>query len=104
MRNFLRWLLGDPPPALAAQSLADLRNALAELEVRQKNWDKVLDGFERDIKRLKSESVEREAEHAAQMDKLQRVYKRVSQRIAMENTHPELGYESPLELRRRLGR
>jgi hypothetical protein len=103
MRNLLRWLLGDPPSALPAASKDALALAVKRLEVQQHELDVLGAQLALDVKRLKSERVEREAEHAAQLDRLSRLYKRVSQRIAAEATTDE-PRESPLELRRRLGR
>lgn len=103
MRNLLRWLLGDPPPALAASSRDALALAVRRLEDRQRELDALGAQLELDVKRLKGERVEREAEHAAQLDRLSRLYKRVSQRIAAEATTEE-PRESVLDLRRRLGR
>lgn len=105
MRHLLRWLLGDPPPALAAQSRDALTLAVKRLEAQQRELDELGARLQLDVKRLKSESVEREAEHAAQLDKLSRLYKRVAQRIAQDGAQERASDgESVLELRRRLGR
>lgn len=102
MRHLLRWILGDPPVRLPEQSRDALALAVKRLEVQQHELDVLGAQLQFDVKRLKSESVEREAEHAAQLDKLARLYKRVAQRIAQEGAAEPT--ESVLELRRRLGR
>jgi hypothetical protein len=54
------------------------------------------------VKLIEGDEVKRSAEHAAMVDQLDRLYKRISARIARNDSSPTTSGESPLAMRRRL--
>jgi len=72
---------------------------------RQETLSYTLDALRERVVALERAETVRAAEHAAAMDAMQRLYKRVAARIARETTPPNgeaPPEESPLQLRRRL--
>jgi len=96
MRNFLLKLLSVPPatpPDGLAGRVAKLERDLSELHRR--------------LLAVEGEEAVREASHAARMDALARLYKRVSQRFVDSpgtNPSPVAVEPSVLEMRRKLGK
>ena len=85
-----RWLGTATPEAGTPPQIVLLTECVRQLEA--------------DVQGLLKAEIVRSAEHAARIDQLDRLYKRVSARIARGEGEPTHNGESPLALRQRLGR
>lgn len=94
----LRTVTSSPHRSTVNPTDADaLRGRVAALETHVKALYDHVQLLERDETR-------RAAEHATMVDQLDRLYKRVSARISRSHGGDEPNGETPLSLRRRLGR
>lgn len=95
---FTRWLRRLPPVAATEHEAQDLWG-------RQRVLSITLDALTERVVSLERAAAVREAEHAAAIDALNRLYRRVAARIARESpaSSAEKG-ESVLDLKTRLGR
>lgn len=93
-----RWLRRQP-------TVAATEHEASALWGRQRVLSLTLDALTERVEALEHAAAVREAEHAAAMDSLNRLYRRVAARIARESpvSTGEKG-ESVLELKTRLGR
>ena len=87
--------------------LARLRTPPAAAPVQPEPWLQSVESLRMRVGELERSEATRNAEHAAMVDQLDRLYKRISSRIARSNESSEptkADGESVLSLRNRLGR
>lgn len=107
LRRLLRTLLGIPAPLDGATPSSPVVRRDDELWLRVEKLQSdlgvtSLDLYKR-VEKLDREEATRAAEHAAMVDQLERLYKRVSARIARaERVGPEPEGESVLDLKKRI--
>lgn len=98
----VRWLdtlLGTPPPG---DETVRLNARLTAVETHIKALYDHSAETARELQQLRRDEARRAAEHATMVDALDRLYKRVSARIARQDDKAE--EESTYDLRKRLGR
>jgi hypothetical protein len=112
--TLLRWLsTGEDYIAsddYGPQNIDRRDRAIARLAAIETHIKALYDGLKEnahELQELRRNEATRAAEHAAALDAITRVYKRLSARISRENEPPlteEAVEESVLDMRRRLGR